>query len=146
MTMRIWNALLMAAEVDVSVPHVVALATRHVMVHPHHRDAQAVHQVVRPAVQALAEVVARRHVEVAARRHVEVVAHHRVEVVAHRTVLLDAPELLSLPDVLRVLIRVAVVAQTIVQKIAATTVKMVVVLDAIMGAMTVVRAVVVQLV
>lgn len=138
MTMRIWNALLMAAEVDVPVPHVVALATRHVMVHPHHRDAQAVHQVVRPAVQALAEVVARRHVEVA--------AHHRVEVVAHRTVLLDAPELLSLPDVLRVLIRVAVVAQTIVQKIAATTVKMVVVLDAIMGAMTVVRAVVVQLV
>lgn len=138
MTMRIWNALLMAAEVDVPVPHVVALATRHVMVHPHHRDAQAVHQVVRPAVQALAEVVARRHVEV--------VAHHRVEVVAHRTVLLDAPELLCLPDVLRVLIRVAVVAQTIVQKIAATTVKMVVVLDVIMGAMTVVRAVVVQLV
>lgn len=122
--------LLMAEGVDVLVPHVVALATRHVMAHPHHRDAQAVHQAVRPAVQALVEVVARRH----------------VEVVAHRTVLLDALERLSPPGALRVQIRVAVVAQTIVLKIVAITVKKAVVLGAIMGVMTVVRVVAVQLV
>ena len=121
---------MVVVQVVALVLHAVALVIPHAMDHQ-----------LRPVVPVALPVV-----RVVALAHVEAVVHHHVAVVAHQIVHQDALGPQNRLVVLLAQIRVAVDAQTVVQKIAATTVKRAVAPDVIMDAATVVREVAVQLV